>query len=63
MPRRNLAAISMAGAPLDWNSGVSSFVAALAVTGTTVHVGGFFNELDGSMRVNFGSVPAATLPP
>jgi urease beta subunit len=63
--RRGLAQIDAAGAVTSWNPGVSNTVSALAVSGSTVYVGGTFSTLGGggagtASRFQIGAVDAAT---
>ncbi len=55
-PRTNLAHIRADGSVGPWNPGVDGVVHALAVHGTTVYVGGEFEEAGGAARISIAAI-------
>jgi hypothetical protein len=60
-PRSNVAALDpTTGAALAWDPGSDDEVAALAIDGANVYVGGVFASIDGQVRSSIAAVDAAT---
>lgn len=64
LPRNHLAAIDFTGALTSWDPNADNNVNALAVSGTTVHLGGDFTNVGGQARASIAAVDSAVpLPP
>ncbi len=59
---RNYVAHVLADGTVDpaWNPNANGYVFALAVSGTTVYAGGFFNNIGGAARNNMAALDATT---
>jgi hypothetical protein len=59
--RNNIAALDAAsGAVTDWNPNANAWVKALAVSGSTIYVGGSFTGIGGQARNRIAALDAAT---